>query len=62
MQNRMQNMGPPTMNNMPQAIPISLAQQLNITRMQRPSIQRAIMPRMASNSMGINQQQQQVFS
>lgn len=60
MLNRMQNMGPPGLNNIPQAIPISLAQQLNITRMQRPAIQRPIIPRMSGNSLGLNQQQQQV--
>lgn len=62
MLNRMQNMGPPGLNNIPQAIPISLAQQLNITRMQRPAIQRPIIPRMSGNSLGLNQQQQQVSS
>lgn len=49
-------MGPP-MNNIPQAIPISLAQQLNMNRMQRPALQRALMPRLP---VGMNQQQQQV--
>lgn len=49
-------MGPPAMNNIPQAIPISLAQQLNMNRMQRPNLQRALLPRLP---MGLNQQQQQ---
>lgn len=52
-------MGPPTNNNIPQAIPISLAQQLNMNRLQRPTLQRALMPRLP---MGINQQQQQVIN
>lgn len=51
-------MGPPTNNSIPQAIPISLAQQLNMNRLQRPTLQRALMPRLP---MGINQQQQQVI-
>ncbi|KAJ8937289.1 hypothetical protein NQ318_020339, partial [Aromia moschata] len=58
-QNRIQSMGPPSMNNMPQAIPISLAQQLSMNRMQRPNLQRALLPRLP---MGLNQQQQQVSS
>ncbi|XP_060532404.1 E3 ubiquitin-protein ligase TRIM33 isoform X2 [Cylas formicarius] len=59
---RMPNMGPPSMNNIPQAIPISLAQQLTMSRIQRAPMARAIMPRMPTNSMGLNQQQQQVSS
>ncbi|XP_050316343.1 E3 ubiquitin-protein ligase TRIM33 [Anthonomus grandis grandis] len=74
LQNRLQSMGPPPtgMNNIvPQAIPISLAQQLN-RGMPRVGggnggMQRSIIPRMPSNSpmggaAGLNQQQQQVSS
>nr|CAH7723760.1 unnamed protein product [Callosobruchus chinensis] len=58
---RLQSIGPPTMTNVPQAIPISLTQQLNMKQMQRPlpNMQRAIVPRMP---IGLNQQQQQVSS
>ncbi|XP_066154266.1 E3 ubiquitin-protein ligase TRIM33 isoform X2 [Euwallacea fornicatus] len=62
LQNRLQSMGPPGLSNIPQTIPISLAQQLNINRLQRPTIQRAIIPRMTATSIGLNQQQQQVSS
>lgn len=59
MNNRMQNMGPPSLN-IPQAGQLTLAQQISMSRMQRPSMQRSIIPRMSGNSIGMNQQQQQV--
>ncbi|XP_076256147.1 E3 ubiquitin-protein ligase TRIM33-like isoform X2 [Rhynchophorus ferrugineus] len=61
MNNRMQNMGPPSLN-IPQAGQLTLTQQINMSRMQRPSMQRSIIPRMSGNSLGMNQQQQQVSS
>ncbi|XP_023025015.1 E3 ubiquitin-protein ligase TRIM33 isoform X2 [Leptinotarsa decemlineata] len=57
---RIPSMGPPSISSLPQALPMSLAQQLTMSnRMQRPVLQRALMPRM---TMGMNQQQQQVSS
>ncbi|CAH1978376.1 unnamed protein product [Acanthoscelides obtectus] len=60
-QSRLQSMGPPSINNIPQAIPISLTQQLNMKPMQRPlpNMQR---PNVARLPLGLNQQQQQVSS
>jgi hypothetical protein len=50
----MPNMGPP----LPQQIPISLAQQLSVTRMQmQRQMARPLLPRMVPNSGGMNQQQ-----
>ncbi|KAL1506345.1 hypothetical protein ABEB36_005728 [Hypothenemus hampei] len=60
--NRIQSMGPRGMNTVPQAIPISLAQQFNMNRMQMPPMQRPIVPRINSSSMGLNHQQQQQVS